>query len=286
MGHPDPPLRPLSERLQAALASIPPRPAPPLLGLVLGSGLGAFGDTLDDLVKTPYAAIEHMPRSAVIGHPGNLCRGRVDGVEVACLQGRVHMYEGYDGDAVTFGVRLLAALGCRAVLLTNAAGGINPSFAQGDFMLVVDHLNLTGRNPLHGPNDDALGPRFPDMTRAYDPRLCELAREAAAAAGVRLREGVYAGLLGPSYETPAEVRMLRTLGADAVGMSTVSEVIVLRHQGLRVGALSCITNVAAGLGEGAPLDHAEVEATAKASRGAFVALLRSWIGRAAREVAP
>ncbi|HEU4534638.1 MAG TPA: purine-nucleoside phosphorylase, partial [Polyangiaceae bacterium] len=217
----DPPRPSLSDRLRVAAASLPPRPTPPALGLVLGSGLGAFGDALEGLDKTPYAAIEHMPRPAVIGHAGNLCRGRVGGVEVACLQGRVHLYEGHDGDAVTFGVRLLARLGCRAILLTNAAGGINPAFAPGDFMLILDHLNLTGRNPLLGPNDDALGPRFPDLTAAYDPRLRELAREAAAAAGVALREGVYAAMLGPSYETPAEVRMIRGLGADAVGMSTV-----------------------------------------------------------------
>ncbi|HEU4407343.1 MAG TPA: purine-nucleoside phosphorylase [Polyangiaceae bacterium] len=285
MGPLDPPLRPLSERLRAAAASLPPRPRPPLLGLVLGSGLGAFGDTLDDLDQTPYASIEHMPRPAVLGHAGNLCRGRVGGVEVACLQGRVHLYEGHDGDAVTFGVRLLARLGCRAVLLTNAAGGINPAFAPGDFMLIVDHLNLTGRSPLVGPNDESLGPRFPDMTRAYDPRLCELAREAARGAGARLHEGVYAALLGPAYETPAEIRMIRGLGADAVGMSTVPEVLALRHQGVRVGALSCITNVAAGLGP-EPLDHAEVEATAKASRDAFVSLLSAWVALAAREVGP
>ncbi|MCU0680985.1 MAG: purine-nucleoside phosphorylase [Polyangiaceae bacterium] len=283
MGPHDPPRLPLAERLRAAAASLSPRPNPPALGLVLGSGLGAFGDALEDLDKTPYTAIEHMPRPAVVGHAGNLCRGRVGGVEVACLQGRVHLYEGHDGDAVTFGVRLLARLGCKAVLLTNAAGGINPGFAPGDFMLIVDHLNLTGRNPLLGPNDDTLGPRFPDLTTAYDRQLCALAREAAAGAGVTLREGIYAALLGPSYETPAEVRMIRTLGADAVGMSTVPEVIALRHQGVRVGALSCITNVAAGLGH-APLDHAEVEATAKASRDAFVSLLRSWIPLVAREV--
>lgn len=279
-----PPL-PLSQRLQAAAASLSPRPRPPLLGLVLGSGLGAFGDTLGELDKTPYTAIEHMPRPAVLGHAGNLCRGLVGGVEVACLQGRVHLYEGHDTDAVTFGVRLLARLGCRAVLLTNAAGGINPTFAPGDFMLLVDHLNLTGRNPLIGPNDESLGPRFPDMTRAYDAKLCELAREAARGAGLRLHEGVYAALLGPSYETPAEVRMIRGLGADAVGMSTVPEVLAMRHQGVRVGALSCITNVAAGLGP-ATLDHSEVEATAKASRDAFVTLLRSWIALTAREVGP
>jgi purine-nucleoside phosphorylase len=277
------PSRPLFERLREAAASLPSRPRPPAVGLVLGSGLGAFGDALDDVDKTPYGAIEHMPRPAVAGHAGNLCRGRVGGVEVACLQGRVHLYEGHDGDAVTFGVRLLARLGCRAVLLTNAAGGIAEAMRPGDFMLIADHLNLTGRNPLLGPNDEALGPRFPDLSAAYDPRLRELARAAAAASGVRLHEGVYAAMLGPSYETPAEVRMARLLGADAIGMSTVPEVIALRHAGVRVGALSCITNVAAGLGP-EPLEHAEVEATARASRDAFVGLLRAWIEGAGREV--
>ena len=190
----------------------------------------------------PYAQIPGMPTSSVVGHAGNLCLGEVGGVSVACLQGRVHAYEGHDMDAVTFGVRLLAKLGCTVLLLTNAAGGIHPSFAAGDLMLVRDHLNLTGRNPLQGPNDDSLGPRFPDMSRAYDAELGELALASAVDAGISLREGVYAWLLGPTYETPAEVRMLRMLGADAVGMSTVPEVIALRHQAFGLGAMSCITN--------------------------------------------
>lgn len=255
-----------------------------MIGVVLGSGLGAFGDTLAGLVKVPYAEIPGMPQSTVIGHAGNLCLGEIAGGQIACLQGRVHLYEGHDLDTATFGVRLLARLGCRAVLLTNAAGGINPTFAPGDLMLIADHLNLTGRNPLVGPNDDAMGPRFPDMTAAYDPALREAAHAAARQFGTTLREGVYAALLGPTYETPAEVRMLRTLGADAVGMSTVPEVIALRHQGVRVGGVSCITNLAAGISP-TPLDHAEVEATAKRTRDAFVALLTEWIQRAARIVA-
>jgi purine-nucleoside phosphorylase len=252
--------------------------------VVLGSGLGAFGDTLAGLVKIPYAEVPGMPRPSVVGHAGNLCLGAVSGVRVACLQGRAHLYEGHDLDAATFGVRLLARLGCRAVLLTNAAGGIDASFSAGDLMLLSDHLNLTGKNPLIGPNDASLGPRFPDMSAAYDPGLRAAARAAAIEAGVTLREGVYAALLGPTYETPAEVRMLRTLGADAVGMSTVPEVIVLRHQGVRVGAISCITNLAAGI-SATPLDHAEVEATANRTKDVFIRLLAGWIARAGQATA-
>jgi purine-nucleoside phosphorylase len=247
---------------------------------VLGSGLGAWGDTLESLTKIPYAEIPHMPRSTVVGHPGNLCLGRAGDVPVACLQGRVHLYEGHDPERVVFGVRLLARLGCRAVLLTNAAGGLAPTFSPGDLMLINDHLNLMGQNPLIGPNHDALGPRFPDMTEAYDAGLRQAAREAARETEVALQEGIYAGLLGPTYETPAEIRMLRTLGADAVGMSTVPEVIALRHMGVPAAAVSCITNLAAGLSK-TKLDHSEVEATARQSRDRFTRLLSAWVKRAA-----
>lgn len=275
----------LSSRLSDAQSLVASRcKSSPRVGVVLGSGLGAFGDTLSNLTKIPYAEIPHMPRSAVVGHAGNLCLGDVEGVSVACLQGRVHAYEGHDADTVTFGVRLLARLGVGAVLLTNAAGGIDASFAAGDLMLISDHLNLTGKNPLIGPNDDALGPRFPDMSAAYDPALRAAAHTAARRAQITLREGVYAGLMGPTYETPAEVRMLRTLGADAVGMSTVPEVIALRHLGVRAGAVSCITNLAAGTSP-APLDHKEVEETATRARDAFVALLTGWIAESARALA-
>jgi purine-nucleoside phosphorylase len=255
----------------------------PTVGVMLGSGLGAWADGLHALTKVPYAEIPHMPRSTVVGHAGNLCLGRVHGVPVACLQGRVHLYEGHDPERVVFGVRLLARLGCRAVVLTNAAGGLEPSWAPGDLMLITDHLNLMGRNPLAGINEGSLGPRFPDMTEAYDRRLCNAARAAAAEEGVTLREGVYAGLLGPTYETPAEIRMLRTLGASAVGMSTVPEVIALRHMGVRAAAISCITNMAAGL-SATKLDHSEVEATAGAARGRFTALLTAWVKRIGDEV--
>lgn len=248
----------------------------PEVGVVLGSGLGSWADTLSNRQAIPYADIPNMPRSAVVGHAGNLVLGEVEGVRIACLQGRVHLYEGHDLDRAVFGVRMLAKIGCKKVVLTNAAGGIRRTFTPGDLMLISDHLNLTGKNPLVGPNDDAIGPRFPDMTEAYAKELRVLAQQAALEVGVRLHEGVYAALLGPTYETPAEISMLRTLGADAVGMSTVPEVIALRHLGVPVGAISCITNLAAGLSP-TKLDHKEVEETAKSSRSAFVGLLSRWI---------
>ena len=250
----------------------------PLVGVVLGSGLGAWAAALDQAVKIPYAEIPHMPISTVAGHAGNLVIGVADGVPVACLQGRVHPYEGHPAVRSVFGVRMLARLGCRGAVLTNAAGGIRPAFQTGDFMLLSDHLNLSGQNPLVGPNEDALGPRFPDMSTAYDPEVRALAREAAAEVGVPIHEGVYAALLGPSYETPAEIRMLGRLGADAVGMSTALEVIALRHMGVRCGAMSCITNLAAGLSPAA-LNHAEVEETARRVHDRFKALLSAWVRR-------
>lgn len=259
-------------------------PEAPALGVVLGSGLGGFADSLAGLVRIPYSDIPGMPQPAVAGHPGNLCFGRVGSVPVACLQGRVHLYEGHPVSAVVFAVRMLAALGARGVLLTNAAGGIARTLAPGDLMLIIDHLNLTGQNPLVGPNVGS-GPRFPDMTRAYSPELADAARRAAAEAGIALGEGVYAGMLGPSYETPAEISMLERLGADAVGMSTVPEVIALRHAGVHVGAVSCITNLAAGR-SGALLDHSEVEAIARATRVRFSRFLSAWIALAGAEVLP
>lgn len=248
----------------------------PQVGLVLGSGLGALADSLTDATAVPYDEIPHMPVTSVSGHAGKVCLGDLAGVSVAALRGRVHLYEGHKASDAVFGVRLLQRLGCWAVLITNAAGGIRTSFTPGTLMLISDHINLTGDNPLFGRNHDDLGPRFPDMTRAYDPRLSKLARDAAAKVGVRLEEGVYAAMHGPSYETPAEIRMLRTLGADAVGMSTVPEVIALRHMGVRVAAISCITNMAAGMTP-ATLDHAEVEETASKVRDEFVKLLTAWI---------
>jgi purine-nucleoside phosphorylase len=222
-----------------------------------------------------------MPAPAVSGHEGNLCFGRLAGVPVVCMQGRVHLYEGHPVERVVHGVRTMARLGARIVLITNAAGGLDASFSPGDLMLVTDHLNLTGTSPLIGPNNDSLGPRFPDLTAAYDADLAGCLRLVARDARIELREGVYASLLGPAYETPAEVRMLRMLGAQAVGMSTVNEVIALRHMGVRVGALSCITNLAAGIAPH-PLDHSEVEKAARSRRGDIARLLLGWIAAGAQ----
>jgi purine-nucleoside phosphorylase len=266
----------LEETLRAVRARLPD--AKPRVGVVLGSGLGAFGDSLEGLVKVPYSELPHVPQSRVVGHAGNLRFGTARGVPVVCMQGRAHLYEGHPVQSVVHGVRTMAKLGVSAVLLTNAAGGLEPSWAAGDLMLMTDHLNLMGVNPLVGANEDSLGPRFPDMGAAYDPELRAALKDVAAKARIALREGVYVGLLGPSYETPAEVRMLRGLGAQAVGMSTVHEVIALRHMGVRVGALSCITNLAAGI-TGAKLDHAEVEETARARRSELITLLAGWIER-------
>jgi purine-nucleoside phosphorylase len=256
--------------------------AAPRVGVVLGSGLGDFADSLADLVKIPYQDLPHMAPPAVAGHAGNLCFGRVAHTPVVCLQGRIHLYEGHPVDKVVQGVRVMARLGVRFVLVTNASGGLEPSWSPGDLMLVTDHINLTGASPLIGPNDEALGPRFPDMSSAYDLDLRNRLRRVASDAGIPLREGVYAAMPGPQYETPAEIRMLRAMGAHAVGMSTVHEVIALRHMGVRVGALSCITNLAAGVVARA-LDHAEVEAMARSRRDAIAALLTAWIQSVGRE---
>jgi len=251
----------------------------PRVGVVLGSGLGAFADGLSDLIKLPYETLPHLPASKVVGHAGNLCFGRVDKVHVVCMQGRVHAYEGHPIWQVVHGVRTMARLGVSCVLITNAAGGLEAGWSAGDLMIITDHLNLMYQHPLLGPNDDSLGTRFPDMTNAYDPTLRAQLAEVSKAEGLPLREGVYAGLPGPSYETPAEIRMLRVLGAQAVGMSTVPEVIALRHMRMRVAALSCITNMAAGLGSG-ELNHKEVEDTAKARRADLQRLLHGWIVKA------
>jgi purine-nucleoside phosphorylase len=272
-----------TDQLAAAARHVRGLGPQPQVGVVLGSGLGAFADSLIDAVRVGYDAVPHMPPVKVEGHAGNLVLGRLGDVSVACLQGRVHAYEGHELGSVVFGVRLLATLGCRAVLLTNAAGGINRHLAAGDLMLITDHLNLMGRNPLVGPPLPG-GARFPDLTAAYDPELRAAAHRAADSLGVRLADGVYAAMLGPSYETPAEIRMLERLGADAVGMSTVPEVIALRERGVRVGALSCITNLAAGIGA-RPLAHAEVEQTAAGVRPRFVSLLAAWVGTAAGVIA-
>lgn len=253
----------------------------PKVGVILGSGLGAFADSLAGLVKIPYGELPHLPSSKVVGHAGNLCFGTVEDVPVVCMQGRVHYYEGHPLWQVVHGARTMARLGVGCVLVTNAAGGLVPTWSAGDLMVVTDHLNLMFTSPLIGPNEDSLGTRFPDMTHAYDPELRSRVLGVAAEAGISLRHGVYAGLPGPSYETPAEIRMLASLGAHAVGMSTVPEVIALRHMRTRVAALSCVTNLAAGIAKG-ELDHKEVEATAKARRADLERLLRGWILAAGR----
>ena len=278
MSHPEPSVATrLDETVRAVRAKV--SGIAPRVGVVLGSGLGAFADGLSDLVKVPYESLQNLPASKVVGHAGNLCFGRVDDVPVVCMQGRVHLYEGHPIWQVVHGVRTMARLGVGCVLITNAAGGLEAGWAAGDLMIITDHLNLMYQHPLMGPNDDSLGTRFPDMTNAYDATLRAQLLEVSKAENLPLREGVYAGLPGPSYETPAEIRMLRVLGAQAVGMSTVPEVIALRHMRMRVAALSCITNMAAGLGTG-ELNHKEVEETAKARRADLQRLLKGWIVKA------
>jgi len=246
--------------------------AVPDVAIVLGSGLGDFANTLAGAVSIPYDTLPHWPASRVIGHEGRLVVGETRGKRVAALAGRCHLYEGHGVETVTFPVRALGLLGLKTLILTNAAGGVNTGFSQGALMVIDDHINLTGHNPLVGPNDDRFGPRFPDMTEVYAARLRAKADRAARAIPLQVPHGIYAALLGPSYETPAEIRYLRTIGADAVGMSTVPEAIAARHMGIEVLGISCITNMAAGVLP-APLDHAEVMATARRVRGQFVALL-------------
>ncbi|HEY0320207.1 MAG TPA: purine-nucleoside phosphorylase [Pyrinomonadaceae bacterium] len=248
------------------------------VGVVLGSGLGAFADDLEDSVIIPYEEIPGFARPTVEGHAGRLVLGRASGVAVAVLQGRFHFYEGYSRDEVTFPMRVFGLLGIRAVVLTNAAGGINIGFDQGSLMIISDHLNLMCINPLLGANDERFGVRFPDMSEVYSRGFQEIAVEEAHALGLELRRGVYAAMSGPSYETPAEVRMLRTLGADAVGMSTVPEAIVARQMGIRVLGLSCITNMAAGVLD-QPINHEEVMETGAQVRDTFRNLLRRIIPR-------
>jgi purine-nucleoside phosphorylase len=249
----------------------------PEVGLILGSGLGSFADTLSDPVAIDYAAIPHFAPSTVVGHKGRLVAGQMRGVTCVAMQGRVHAYEGHPAAFVAYPAQALVALGARTLIITNAAGGLRADWEPGTLMLITDHLNLTGDNPLRGANDDRLGPRFPDMTAAYDPALRDLAKRTGARIDVPLQEGIYAGLGGPSYETPAEVRMLRVLGADAVGMSTVPEVIVARHMGARILGISCITNKAAGI-TGQPLSHDEVTETAAMVRERFQRLIAEIIG--------
>jgi purine-nucleoside phosphorylase len=258
-------------------------PLRPKIGLVLGSGLGAFADSLADAACVPYADIPSFPQSTAIGHAGRMVVGKAGTVAVAAMQGRVHLYEGYSAQEVTFPVRVFGRMGVCAVILTNAAGGINLSYSQGALVLIRDHINLQGANPLVGPNDDRFGVRFPDMTQAYSRSYRAMTREEASKLGIKLHEGVYAGLLGPSYEAPAEIEYLRRIGADLVGMSTVAEVIAARHMGINVLAISCVTNMAAGILD-QPLSHAEVMETGERVKTTFEALLRAVLPRIAQEV--
>ena len=248
----------------------------PEVAIVLGSGLGDFADSLRDAVTMPYAELPHWPASRVIGHAGKLVVGKARGRTVAALAGRCHLYEGHDAGRVAFAVRAIGLLGVKTLILTNAAGGVNTGFAQGALMVIDDHINLTGHNPLVGDNDERFGQRFPDMTEVYSSRLRGIADRAGKAIGLPLEHGIYAALMGPSYETPAEIRYLRTIGVDAVGMSTVPEAIVARQMKLDVLGISCITNMAAGVLP-QPLDHAEVMETAARVRGQFIALLEGII---------
>ena len=248
------------------------------IALVLGSGLGAFADELADSVAIPYQEIPGFVSSTAQGHAGRLVIGKVEQNNIVAMQGRVHFYEGYSLQQVTFPIRTFKLLGIDTLILTNASGGVNVQLNQGALMVISDHLNLMGVNPLRGPNDERFGPRFPDMTEVYSRELQELAIEEAHELGVTLRRGIYAGLAGPSYETPAEIHMLRAFGADAVGMSTVPEAIVARQMGINVLGISCITNMAAGISE-QPIDHAEVMETGERVRATFAQLLRRIIAK-------
>jgi purine-nucleoside phosphorylase len=246
----------------------------PKIALVLGSGLGAFADDLTDAVRIPYADIPSFPRSTAVGHAGQLVVGKSAGVVVAAMQGRSHLYEGYSAREIAFPMRAFGRMGVKAAILTNAAGGINLKYGQGALVALRDHINLQGHNPLAGPNDDRFGPRFPDMSEAYSKMYREMAIEEAKKLNLTLYDGVYVALLGPSYETPSEIRYLRTIGADLVGMSTVAEVITARHMGIKVLAISCVTNMAAGILD-QPINHDEVLETGRRVQKEFEALLRA-----------
>lgn len=255
----------------------------PRIGLVLGSGLGAFAEEFDGATRIPYTKIPSYPRSTAIGHAGRLVIGKVGGVPVAAMQGRVHFYEGYSLKDVIFPMRVFARMGIRATILTNAAGGINTEFEQGALVVIRDHINLQGSNPLIGPNDERFGPRFNDMTQGYWKEYREFAVQEAMRLKIKVFEGIYVALSGPSYETPAEIRYLRTIGADLVGMSTVPEVIAARHMGIRVLGISCVTNMAAGILD-VVINHQEVLETGERVKGHFMALLRAVIPKIAVDV--
>jgi purine-nucleoside phosphorylase len=252
----------------------------PRIALVLGSGLGAFADEFANAIRIPYKKIPHYPQSTAIGHAGQLVIGKVGNVAVAGMQGRVHLYEGYSAKQVTFPIRVFSRMGIQAVIVTNAAGGINLNYSEGALVALRDHINLQAANPLIGPNDDRFGPRFPDMTRAYDPEFRGFVAEEGRKLKLNLHEGVYLAVAGPNYETPAEIHAFRTLGADLVGMSTVLEVIAARHSNIRVMGISCVTNMAAGI-TGSPLTAEEVFETGARVKNDFIGLLKAVIPRIA-----
>lgn len=245
----------------------------PKIAVVLGSGLGAFADSLDDAQTIPYGDIPGWPQSTAVGHAGKLVVGSVDGIPVAALAGRAHLYEGYTAHQAVYGIRTLRELGVESIILTNAAGGINRNYKPGDLVLISDHINLLGQNPLSGPNDVSLGPRFPDMSEAYDKSFRAIARTAGAQMGLTLAEGVYVAVPGPSYETPAEIRYMRTIGADLVGMSTVPETLAANHMGMKVLGISCVTNHAAGVID-QKLNHSEVLEVGERMKSTLIGLLR------------
>lgn len=269
----------MQQKINEAVASIQEKfKKQPTVGLILGSGLGMLADEIEDPVKIKYDSVPNFPESTVEGHAGQLVLGELNGLTVIAMQGRFHYYEGYGLDAVTFPVRVMKALGVEKLIVTNAAGGVNTSFQPGDLMLITDHINNTAQNPLIGPNNSALGVRFPDMSTAYDREMQTIAREVADKLQLDLKEGVYVWNTGPTYETPAEIRMLQTIGGDAVGMSTVPEVIVARHAGIEVLGISCISNMAAGILD-QPLNHEEVIETTEKARESFLALVKSILAR-------
>lgn len=265
----DSPYQKASAAAELILSRTPLRPR---IGIVLGSGLGAFAEQLQDATAIPFSEVPHFPQSTVVGHSGRLVMGNFQGVPLAVMQGRVHAYEGYSSDEVVFPIRVLGRMGVTQAILTNAAGGINPAFRQGQLVVIADHINLTGRNPILGSNDERFGPRFFDMSEAYSLRLRRLAHEAAREMEFRLDEGVYCSVQGPSFETPAEIRAFTTLGADLIGMSTVQETIAARQMGIEVLGISCVTNLAAGL-QKEPLSHEEVLETGRAVESLLAGLL-------------
>jgi purine-nucleoside phosphorylase len=267
----------MRDDLDAAVVAIRDRTeTAPAIGVVLGSGLGAFADALEGAVETPYRDIPGWPAATAVGHVGTLVVGSFGDVPVAVMRGRAHLYEGISPEKVVFGIRVLGLLGIRTLVLTNAVGAIDDTLAPGQLVLIADHINLQARSPLVGPNDESLGPRFPDLSDAYDPDLRAAAHGAAERLGIDLGEGVYAAWLGPAFETPAEIRMLRTLGADLVGMSTVPEVLAARHMGIRCLAISCVTNLAAGVSP-EPIDHERVLEVGATAAGSLVKLLRELV---------